>query len=401
MLRVIKEDLKDYYYDPNYHGIDLDEHFRAAEQRIKQAKSTAQIFGILGQVLIDLDDSHTSFIPPAQTRIVDYGWRMQMFGNKAYIVAVKPDSDAAMKGLKVGEEVYSVDGFQPTRENLWEFEYSYYVLMPALRMTVVTREQDGTLRDTELASGIIDVNKIRGGTPDQLQYFEANKETIISKLLAFRLSDKEVDEMMKKCGQYQTLILDLRGNSGGSETMLQRLVGYFFDHDVKIADAKGRKESRAVIAKSRGVRAFKGRLVVLVDSKSASAAEVFARVVQLEKRGVVIGDRTAGKVMAAITIGHPFGYVREFWDGPLPPQYFGIHITVDDVIMPDGKSLEMVGITPDELLLPTASDLANHQDPVLSRAAKLVGLELDSQKAGTLFPSNNETGTGKGKGNKN
>jgi hypothetical protein len=54
--------------------------------------------------------------------------------------------------------------------------------------------------------------------------------------------------------------------------------------------------------------------------------------------------------------------------------------------MADGKSLEGVGITPDESLLPTAVDLAAKRDPALSRAASLVGVELPSDKAGKMFP---------------
>jgi C-terminal processing protease CtpA/Prc len=66
--------------------------------------------------------------------------------------------------------------------------------------------------------------------------------------------------------------------------------------------------------------------------------------------------------------------------------YYGASITNADVIMKDGKSIEHVGVTPDELLLPTAADLAASRDPVLSHAAELVGLKLDSGAAGKLFP---------------
>jgi C-terminal processing protease CtpA/Prc len=66
--------------------------------------------------------------------------------------------------------------------------------------------------------------------------------------------------------------------------------------------------------------------------------------------------------------------------------YYGTSITVADVIMTDGKSLEKVGVTPDETLLPTGADLAAQRDPVLSRAAALVGVKLEPEKAGTFFP---------------
>jgi len=129
---------------------------------------------------------------------------------------------------------------------------------------------------------------------------------------------------------------------------------------------------------SKKVGAFEGKLIVLVDSESASAAEILARVMQLEKRATVIGDQTSGSVMESRQ------YPRAL--GTDSVVFCGTSITEADVIMSDGKSLEHVGVTPDELLLPTGEDLAAKRDPVLAHAAGLVGVKVEPEKAGALFP---------------
>lgn len=66
--------------------------------------------------------------------------------------------------------------------------------------------------------------------------------------------------------------------------------------------------------------------------------------------------------------------------------FYGLSVTINDLIMSDGKSLEKVGVTPDELVLPTGADLAAKLDPALARAAALVGLKITPEMAGALFP---------------
>jgi hypothetical protein len=54
--------------------------------------------------------------------------------------------------------------------------------------------------------------------------------------------------------------------------------------------------------------------------------------------------------------------------------------------MSDGNSLEHVGVTPDEVKLPTAEDIAAGRDVVLAYAASLGGVALDPLEAGKVFP---------------
>jgi C-terminal processing protease CtpA/Prc len=202
---------------------------------------------------------------------------------------------------------------------------------------------------------------------------------IVWKMDSFAFLPEQVDEIM--AGQINgsgAAIFDLRGNPGGYVVTLERLVSHFFDRELKIADLKGRKEMKPMIAKKRGDKPYDGKVIVLIDSKSASAAELFARVMQLEKRGIVLGDQSSGAVMQSRSYGMELGVNRLV--------YYGASITNADVIMTDGKSLEHVGVTPDELLKPTAEDMATMRDPVMARALALAGVRVDPVKAGSLFP---------------
>jgi carboxyl-terminal processing protease len=395
MLRTIKDELKKNYYDTDFHGMDIEARFDTAEAKVKEAQSVGQLFGIIAQTLMDLNDSHTFFLPPELASRVEYGFQMQAFGDKVFISAVKPGSDAEKKGVKSGDQILSINGFKPSRELLWKMIYTFYTLrpQPSLHLGLQSPEEDP--RELDVMAKIKqrkillnsndsqDYNDYVRETEDEdrfdrQRYVEAGDKLLIWKMPNFAIPEGEVDVMMGKARNRETLILDLRGNPGGYVKTLEWMAGYFFDDDLKIAELKGRKPIKPQICKPHGGQNFKGKLLVLVDSKSASAAEVFARLVQLEKRGVVIGDRTAGAVMQSQKFSHSVGADTV--------RFYGVSVTNADVIMADGKSLEHVGVTPDELLLPTAADLAAKRDPVLARAAALAGFELPPDKAGAMFP---------------
>ena len=397
MLVTIKDDIRKNYYDPKFRGLDLDARFREADERIKQANSMGEILGIIAEVLLDFNDSHTVFEPPPIASRIEHGWQMQMIGDKCYIVAVQPGSDAEAKGLRSGDRVVALEGYRLDRASLWKLQYTIYLLSPRPSLKVVVEQRDGKQREFTIAArvyqgkSIIDLRV--GVASDRMalvreeqtqarlhahRYYELGDDLFIWKMPEFNLNDLRVAEMMEKVRKRKALILDLRGNTGGSEETLLRLLGYLFDHDVKIGDLKRRKETKPLVAKTAGDRVFKGEVVVLVDSDSSSAAELFARVMQLEKRGRVIGDRTAGAVMRSREYEHHIGISLLL--------YYGVTVTDADIVMSDGQSLERVGVTPDETRLPTPADLAAQRDPVLAHAASLVGLNVGPEKAGSLFP---------------
>jgi carboxyl-terminal processing protease len=396
MLSLIKDELKKNYYDPAFRGMDLDARFKTASDKVKEATSVGQIMGIIAQVLIELDDTHTYFIPPSRTVQTDYGWTMMTIGDRTYVSSVDEGSDAEAKGVKPGDEVLQIGGYGPERGNLWKIIYLYNTLRPQAGIPVVLRSPNATQpkeldlmakqkqgqRVTDLTDYNVYMDMVRKEQRDARLgrdlFMSFKEEVLIWKMNEFDLTEEQVDDAMSRAKKHKTLILDLRGNSGGWVTTITRLISNLFDKDVKIADSKSRKEVKPLIAKTRGEKAFAGKLIVLVDSRSASAAELLARTVQLEKRGTVIGDRTAGAVMTSRMYPHQIGVDVVI--------FFAVSVTVSDLLMADGNSLEHHGVTPDEVKLPTPEDLAASKDPVLSYAASLAGVTLDPVEAGKFFP---------------
>jgi C-terminal processing protease CtpA/Prc len=397
MLNDVARDVQKYYYDPNFHGLDWDAKVREARDKIRAETSLNMSIAHVAAALDSLNDSHTFLLPPPRPYRHDYGFQMEMVGDRCFITRVRPEYDAEAQGLKRGDELLAMNGYHPSRDNLWRIDYAFRLLRPQPGLHLALRNPEGQERVANVAAKIIPTKKVinltlsgasdiwdvvrEGENQERLmraRTVDMGDALMILKLPVFLFDQEEIDDLMGRARKHQALIVDLRGNPGGAIDTLKYLVGGIFEDEVKIADRVGRKEMKPEVAKSRGSRAFTGKIVVLVDSKSASAAELFARIVQLQKRGLVVGDRSSGSVMEARHYDHQIGQ-----DNIVP---FGVSVTESDLIMSDGKSLEHSGVTPDELVLPTAADMANNRDPVLSRAAEMLGVKISPQDAGKIFP---------------
>jgi carboxyl-terminal processing protease len=391
MLKDIKEIIKSNYYDPKFHGINLEERFDKAAAKIKTLNANWEIYREIADILLEFNDSHTRFVPPFRTHFVEYGFAMQMIGNDCHIVNVKKGSDAEAKQLRAGDVILKIGIYQPTRENLWMLNYLIYTLDPQPGLSLTIQGLDGKQRTVGVEAKLVSLEEKRKqrekrqSARKELAYkcTEINSDSIACKLYTFSVDKEVINKMMKEVGQRKTLILDLRGNAGGYVKTEMHLTGFFFERDVKIGDEKARNKIKERIAKSLKEKVYGGNLAVLIDSESASAAEVFAKVIQVEKRGKIFGDQSAGAVMTSNFIG--MADIREVADVTVRQKadsFYGINLTVGDLIMSDGNRLEGIGVFPDFRIGPTAYAIAQKFDPVLASAASLFGIKISPEEAG-------------------
>ena len=394
MLRNIHEALKKKYYDPAFRGVDIDAKFHQTEELLDNASTFSEAMADITAFLGVLGDPHTYFVPPRGMQRADYGFRMRIIGERCLVTEVREGSEAAAK-LHPGDEIIAVNGRAVNRETFLSVQQHLKTASAATSLEVsVRKNESGASEDAELhgsplasrAAGIAldsGANGIRSMTDPsasellQERWMEFGHSVLVWKMPWFGIESADIDAMMSKAKKDSALVLDLRGDPGGPIENLAYLTGWFFNHDVTIATPVGRRTMKAVVARPhRG--AFEGKLMVLVDSASASAAELFARVMQIEHRGIVVGDRTAGAVMESRLFFLHFGTA--------PVIHYEAAITRADLVMSDGKNLEGAGVTPDVLVNPSADDFAAKRDPVLARAVQLAGLNLSAEEAGKFAP---------------
>ena len=139
------------------------------------------------------------------------------------------------------------------------------------------------------------------------------------------------DEFMKglrelKSKGMTSLILDLRGNSGGIMDAAVQIANQFLTEGQLIVYTKGRAQPRSE-ARATGKGEFEtGKLVVLIDEWSASASEILAGAIQDNDRGTIVGRRSFGKGL----VQEPFS----FTDGS------GMRLTIARYYTPTGRSIQ-------------------------------------------------------------
>jgi len=157
---------------------------------------------------------------------------------------------------------------------------------------------------------------------------------------------KEIAKLKEQA--VQGIIIDLRGNGGGSLPEATLLTGLFIDKGpvVQIRNSADRVD----IHRDRdGISYYDGPLTVMVDRYSASASEIFAAAIQDYGRGGIIGEHTFGK--GTVQQHRGLGRVYDLYENPLG----SIQYTIAKFYRINGGSTQHKGVLPD-IAFPTAVD---------------------------------------------
>ena len=159
----------------------------------------------------------------------------------------------------------------------------------------------------------VTVDILRRGNPELLTFrIVRDKIPIYSIDAAYKVTDgigyiklsrfsasskKEFDEALQKLKKegVTDLILDLTGNGGGYMETAVLLADHFLDRGQLIVYTEGEYSPRRNFRASTNGEFTKGKLVLMIDERSASASEILAGAVQDWDRGIIVGRRSFGK----------------------------------------------------------------------------------------------------------
>lgn len=148
---------------------------------------------------------------------------------------------------------------------------------------------------------------------------------------------KELERL--KDNQVDGIIVDLRGNGGGSLQEVVNMVGLFIPQG-PVVQVKGRSGKPGVYMDRDNKVVYDGPLSVLVNEFSASASEIFAAAIQDYKRGLIIGSGTYGKGSVQRPYNLNTNQTSTYDLG-------SVHITMQKYYRVNGESVQLKGVEPD------------------------------------------------------
>jgi carboxyl-terminal processing protease len=390
------KEIRDTYYDPEFHGVNWQEVHDRYRPQVDQVKSDADYYALVNRMAGELHDAHTRFSTPEQWENrqkfqgVTTGILLQEIDGKVVVTYVYPDSGGAHAGIEPGMILISVNG-RPVAdiiaENTAKVPVSSTERITRVRVIASVlagpsnaetklslQRADGTNFDVGVTRGVLplppDVRSHLLPSGDAYLRFDGFQPKV----------DKEFRDALAGFHNAPGLIVDLRWNGGGRSDILAAIAGFLLNQKTVLSKTMNRKDiaeaessfpsggpasgndkshQREFKVGRDGDQQYAGPVVILTDTRTGSSSEIFSGGLQEIGRAKIIGSQTCGCVIG-ISGNHKMkgGGVLE----------------VSQILWftPKGRKLEGDGVIPDLTVAPTIADLQQKRDPALEAAEKLL-----------------------------
>jgi len=275
--------------------------------------------------------------------------------NTVVIVALVPDSAASEAGLREGDILLAIDGVPVTARRLVE---AAELLEGPPDTTVQLDMRRGRQRFSVV------LRRASQGRQSLRAELRDNVLWIRLSLFSATTTDQLIEQLnasFSTAAPVRGIVLDLRGNRGGVLMQAMSVADSFLREGV-VAQSAGRHPDAQRIWRAAGSDLAQGRpVVILVDGRTASAAEIVAAALSDRGRAVVVGSATLGKGLIQIVIPLPNGAE--------------ILISWSRVLAPRGWPVQGLGVIP-AICTSLGLEAAQEQLQQLSRGVEPMGAVL-------------------------
>jgi carboxyl-terminal processing protease len=338
----------------------------------KTHENTDENFATFVNAIAQSMDPHTDYFPPVDKRSFDESMSGKFYGigaqlkeddGKIKIASLIAGMPAIRNGeIKVDDEIIKIaqGKGEPVDVTGYAVPDAVKLIRGAekgseVRLTI--KKVDGTIKvvsllrdeikleDTYAKSAVINGEHKVGYIylPEFYQDFQDPNGARCSNDVA-----KEVAKL--KAENVEGIIIDLRGNGGGSLSEVVKMAGLFIEEG-PICQVKGRDEKATVLRDRDKNILYTGPLTVMVDEFSASASEIFAAAIQDYKRGIIIGSTsTYGKGTVQRNIPLSPESENPLFANRKTEDLGALKLTLQKFYRINGGATQLKGVTPDVIL---------------------------------------------------
>lgn len=420
-FELVWKTIRDNYFDQTFGGLDWNKIRKEYEPQVLKTTTDLQLHLLLHDMIKRLNKSHFAIIPPdvyleieraktlarlnqkssadgsgigdanalgedkvtfEPTEFARFGIGvdLRMINNQFVITQVEKGSTAEAAGLKPGFVIEKVDDTElkglyakyqklddaaGTIKKMLPLEIVSLFLngLPDTSVSIVYLDEKDQVKEISVKRERLNGQVVSLGQNMPGEFFvfatkSLNSDTGYIKFNLFGLQTIEfLCSALTELKDKKTLIIDLRGNVGGLFGALVGVGGMLTDKNLDLGTQFYNRGSDSFTATPKA-KSFKGKLVFLTDGQSVSSAEILAAVMQEGKRAIIVGERTAGAALSAISIVLPTGAV--------------LFYPFANFKTPKGNLVEGIGVIPNFPVALDRKSLLEGRDVQLETALKVI-----------------------------